>query len=104
MRGDDIVALPSGRLATVHSAVRTGQMKKNEGRYVFPKTGMVAVETATAASSSALAVEIEKHDSEITASDMKLSLCPSCKKKTLKIENGCHSCLNSDCSFSKCEI
>lgn len=104
MRGDDVIALPSGRLTTVHSAVRSSQLNKNEGRYAFSKTGMVAEQIATGESAATVAVEIEKHDNEITASDMKLSLCPSCKKKTLKIENGCHSCLNADCGFSKCEI
>lgn len=103
MKGDDVIALPNGRLTTVYAAVRNGQLGKKEGRHVFSKTAAAAVEI-TAASSPAAAVETGKQDNEITASDMKLSLCPSCKKKTLKIENGCHSCLNTDCGFSKCEI
>ncbi|MBI2175981.1 adenosylcobalamin-dependent ribonucleoside-diphosphate reductase [Candidatus Woesearchaeota archaeon] len=102
MRGEDVIALPNGRLTTVYSAVRNGQLGKSGGRYVFSKT-TEAVEMATPAGPAASAVETGKHD-EITASDMKLSLCPSCKKKTLKIENGCHACLNTDCGFSKCEI
>ena len=106
MRGDDVIALPSGRLTTVYSAVRTGQLKKDEGRYVFSKTAALAEEISVRSESpvAATTMEIKSHDSELTASDMKLSMCPSCKKKTLKIENGCHSCLNSDCGFSKCEI
>ena len=106
MRGDDVIALPNGRLTTVYSAVRTGQLKKDEGRYVFSKTAALVEEISSRSESpvAAATAEIKSHDNEITASDMKLSMCPSCKKKTLKIENGCHSCLNSDCGFSKCEI
>ena len=32
-----------------------------------------------------------------------LQLCPHCKQKTLKIENGCVSCINKDCGYSKCD-
>ncbi len=104
MRGDDVVSLPNGRLTTAYHAARSGQLKKDQGRYVFSKTAAAAGEITAAASPPAEAVETGKQDNQITASDMKLSLCPSCKKKALKIENGCHSCLNTDCGFSKCEI
>ena len=33
-----------------------------------------------------------------------LAECPSCGKSTLKIEGGCHSCVNEECGFSKCDM
>jgi len=33
-----------------------------------------------------------------------LAECPSCGKNTLKIEGGCHSCVNEECGFSKCDM
>ena len=33
-----------------------------------------------------------------------LSVCPSCSESSLKIENGCHSCINEECGFSKCDV
>ncbi len=104
MRGDDVIALPTGRLTTVYSAVKAGQLKKDTGKYVFSKTATAAEEIAVKRSESVTTAETKAQSNEITAADMKLSLCPSCKKKTLKIENGCHSCLNTDCGFSKCEV
>ena len=40
----------------------------------------------------------------ITSSEIPLVQCPSCSESTLKIDNGCHSCINEDCGFSKCDI
>ncbi|MEK6854137.1 MAG: ATP cone domain-containing protein [Nanoarchaeota archaeon] len=100
MRGDDVISLPNGRLATVNSAAKAGQLKKDGGRYVFTKAA-IGLEIATAAAAKQ---ENGTNGTEITARDIKLSICPSCSNKTLKIENGCHSCLNETCGFSKCEV
>jgi len=43
-------------------------------------------------------------NSEISAEGMHLVQCPSCSQNTLKMENGCHACLNEDCGFSKCDV
>ncbi|MDO8428820.1 MAG: hypothetical protein Q7S92_06435 [Candidatus Diapherotrites archaeon] len=32
-----------------------------------------------------------------------LHKCPKCEQQTLKIENGCNSCMNTDCGYGKCE-
>lgn len=29
-------------------------------------------------------------------------ICPECGMKTLKIENGCYSCVNPECGYTKC--
>ena len=105
LRGDDIIQLSNGRLTTVYNSVQNGQLTKEEGRYIFGKAA-IAVE-APVVESATLAKGHETqsyHGAEITASDMKLSVCPSCKKKSLKIESGCHTCLNEECGFSKCEV
>ncbi len=104
LKGDNVISLPSGKLTTVYHAVRNGQLRKEGGRHVFSDTAIevhpVAPVTATIGHAMA---EKNGHGSEITASDMNLSVCPSCSKKTLKVENGCHSCLNEECGFSKCD-
>ena len=35
--------------------------------------------------------------------DESLALCPVCKKKSLRVENGCNTCINPECGFSKCD-
>lgn len=30
-------------------------------------------------------------------------VCPKCSKKTLKVENGCNTCINPECAFSRCD-
>ena len=30
--------------------------------------------------------------------------CPQCNEKTLKIENGCNSCINPECGYGKCDV
>jgi hypothetical protein len=37
-------------------------------------------------------------------SKIELQVCPKCSKKTFKVENGCYSCINEECCYSKCDI
>ncbi|HID09225.1 TPA: hypothetical protein EYP13_03270 [Candidatus Micrarchaeota archaeon] len=32
-----------------------------------------------------------------------LKICPVCGQKTLKVENGCATCINPECGYSKCD-
>ncbi len=32
-----------------------------------------------------------------------LKICPKCGQKTLKLENGCLTCINPECGYSKCD-
>ena len=32
-----------------------------------------------------------------------LKLCPECNELTLKMENGCNTCINPECGYSKCD-
>ena len=41
---------------------------------------------------------------DIMAEGIQLVQCPSCSQNTLKMDNGCHSCLNEECGFSKCDV
>ena len=34
----------------------------------------------------------------------KLAVCPVCGKRTLVVENGCYTCINPECGWSKCEV
>jgi len=35
--------------------------------------------------------------------NLDLKICPKCGQKALKVENGCMSCMNADCGYSKCD-
>jgi len=43
-------------------------------------------------------------DESSSEEDSNLRVCPKCSKNTLKIENGCNSCINPDCGYGKCDI
>jgi ribonucleoside-diphosphate reductase alpha chain len=32
-----------------------------------------------------------------------LKICPKCGDRSVKVENGCMSCINSECGYSKCD-
>lgn len=32
-----------------------------------------------------------------------LRICPKCNQRALKVESGCITCINEDCSYSKCD-
>ncbi len=33
----------------------------------------------------------------------KFQICPDCNQRTLKMENGCLTCINPECGYSKCD-
>ena len=35
--------------------------------------------------------------------DDNLKICPECQQRSLKVENGCDSCINAKCGYSKCD-
>jgi len=45
----------------------------------------------------------EKKPTENVEED-KLAVCPVCGKRTLVVENGCYTCINPECGWSKCEF
>ena len=52
--------------------------------------------------SSSLSIGETKHTHEdVDISDLKI--CPECNMKTLKVENGCYTCINPECGYSKCD-
>ena len=36
--------------------------------------------------------------------DENLQKCPKCEKKSLRVEGGCISCIDSSCGYGKCEV
>lgn len=51
-------------------------------------------------------VEDCEHDGYVKVSFPKpnMAKCPVCGKYTLKMENGCYSCTNDKCGYSKCDV
>jgi len=43
-----------------------------------------------------------KHDCD-TVDFANLKICPHCGQKTLKVENGCATCIAPECGYSKCD-
>ncbi|MEM4366567.1 MAG: hypothetical protein QW035_00335 [Candidatus Anstonellales archaeon] len=35
--------------------------------------------------------------------NLSLKICPKCNQKTLKVENACLTCVNTECNYSKCD-
>ncbi len=44
---------------------------------------------------------ISSHD--VFDGERDLRICPKCGQKTLKVENGCMTCINPECGYSKCD-
>jgi ribonucleoside-diphosphate reductase alpha chain len=91
LRGDDVITMPDGKLATVYHVI-----KKN----LLGKALFEVVDNG----SPAAKLQEQKLDNGGIQSAKKLSKCPSCGKVTLKVEGGCVSCLNDDCGYSQCDI
>ncbi|MBU0530746.1 MAG: hypothetical protein ABIH52_03085 [Candidatus Aenigmatarchaeota archaeon] len=52
-----------------------------------------------------ITVETQTKQRNVKDDDNKLlRVCPECSQKTLKIENGCNSCVNPECGYGKCDI
>jgi ribonucleoside-diphosphate reductase alpha chain len=55
----------------------------------------------TARAVNAVTTKIESHGAgDGTAA---LKICPKCGDRSVKMENGCMSCVNSECGYSKCD-
>jgi len=47
---------------------------------------------------------VEEPEEEKEVDESNLAVCPVCGKKTLVVENGCYTCINPECGWSKCEL
>ena len=63
------------------------------------------LETSASAVAPVVTVTVEKKtgQADVASAGVILQVCPKCEKKTLKVESGCHSCMNTDCGYGKCE-
>ncbi|MBI3052351.1 hypothetical protein HYY74_07930 [Candidatus Woesearchaeota archaeon] len=93
MHGDDLLAYPDGRLTTVYHALKAGELRKDNGMFVF---------AANVPEEQGVVIATEK--AGLVVEGVKLSVCPECGMKTMKVEAGCQSCLNDECGFSKCDM
>ncbi len=53
---------------------------------------------------SILTFTLEEKKREVELEGKNLAICPMCGKKTLVIEDGCYTCINPECGWSKCEV
>ncbi len=55
----------------------------------------------------AIAMEVEKvlnpQPETTTATNNEYFICPECNQKSVKMENGCLTCINPECTYSKCD-
>jgi ribonucleoside-diphosphate reductase alpha chain len=64
----------------------------------FSDIGIMKKRERKGIKADAPAIEIGK--SEV---NLDLKICPKCGQKSLKVDNGCMSCMNADCGYSKCD-
>jgi len=86
-RGDDVISMPDGSLTTIYHL-------KKAGFSVTPLESAPEAQIAKPAATEEVA----------QAEDVKLHKCVSCGKNTMKIENGCKTCIDKECGFSQCDI
>ncbi len=60
-------------------------------------------EKAVQPSILSFAVDGGSSDTTAVADDANLQICPVCGQRTLKVENGCATCINPECGYSKCD-
>ncbi len=63
----------------------------------FIEIGMMEKKTVTVASESAAPSEA------VLATNTEFQLCPDCSQRSVKMENGCLTCVNPECGYSKCD-
>jgi len=44
-----------------------------------------------------------EYEKAVVEDDSNLQICPVCGQRTLKVENGCETCINPECGYSKCD-
>jgi len=49
-------------------------------------------------------IKVQQPKVENADDNQLLRVCPKCNKNTLKIENGCNSCINPECGYGKCDV
>ncbi|HHM02618.1 MAG TPA: hypothetical protein ENJ15_06355 [Caldithrix abyssi] len=63
----------------------------------FIEIGMMEKKTVTVAAESAGPAEA------VLATNTEFQLCPDCSQRSVKMENGCLTCVNPECGYSKCD-
>lgn len=96
MRETALIELPNGVLTTVYHAIRRGLLVKEGDLYRCSEQAFVCADPL-------LVVEHQGHTS-VESHQTSLVVCPSCSKKSMKVENGCYSCLHEECGYSKCDV
>lgn len=129
--GGDVVELTDGKLATIYHLSKLQKISnKTVSRTVEKEIGLASAKTEIPAAPEAEELAKTKTEStpEVSSTkektpspkvdaknekqkdtdddmqDNNLAVCPTCGKKTLKIDNGCNSCVDPECGFSKCDI
>ncbi len=63
----------------------------------FIEIGMMEKKTVT------VAAENVKQTETALAANAEFQLCPDCSQRSVKMENGCLTCVNPECGYSKCD-
>lgn len=45
----------------------------------------------------------QKPKAQLQTANMEFQICPDCSDRSVKMENGCLTCVNPDCGYSKCD-
>ena len=69
---------------------------------ILPKP-KASYEAAVQPSILSFAVDGEPKVDRTVEDPSNLKICPVCGQRTLKVENGCETCINPECGYSKCD-
>jgi hypothetical protein len=63
----------------------------------FEDIGVIQQDVATAGLPSSSKQLLAEGDQDV------LKICPKCGNRSLKMENGCMACVDTECGYSKCD-
>lgn len=92
LTGDSVFVTTNGSLSTPYH-----EMKANNPA-VKPLTQQQTTYTQVVEKKEETEEQIEQSE------DVVLHKCVSCGKNTMKMENGCKTCIDQDCGYSQCDI
>ncbi len=77
----------------------------------FKEMGIIKQESQNVTTESKISIPLKLENPKLpveqkTEEEMDLSLfqiCPKCNLRTLKVEQGCYTCINPDCGYTKCD-
>lgn len=69
----------------------------------FTEIGLVNKEVKKSVVAEAISIAAGPEEQTLTIANSEFQICPDCSDRSVKMENGCLTCVNPDCGYSKCD-